>query len=291
MNATLPSGLSRRAFALTFAVAALSAAALLATAAQAQTAGDPAAGKLLFDDTVNQTGNQMLTGNCTTCHSVLSRRNRLSGGGGEFAIVDLTLAQTRIAAAIANIPAMNQFGFLGDAEIRHIAAYIADTPKTSYAQLDFATSGVNVAQSLPLDLTNAVTNSTTTATGARVTVQSVAISGANAADFSITGDNCTAQTLESVGAMSGSSTCRVTVRFSSATTAGKTATLRFTLDPASSTTHFTRDVALSGVAAGAAPAPAPAPGSDDGGGALGFGWLAVLAAAVAALRFAPRRAA
>lgn len=289
MNATLPSGLSRRAFALTLAIAALSAAALLATAAQAQTTGDPAAGKLLFDDTVNQTGNQMLTGNCTTCHSVLSRRNRLSNGGGEFAAVDPTAAQTRIAAAIANIPAMSQFGFLGDAEIRHIAAYIADTPKTSYAQLDFATSGVGVAQSLPLDLTNAVTNSTNTATGARITVQGVAISGADASDFSITGDTCTAQTLETVGAMNGNSTCRVTVRFTSAMTAGKTATLRFTLDPASSTTNFTRDVALSGVAAGAAPSPAPV--GDDGGGALGFGWLAALAAAVAALRLAPRRSA
>ena len=285
MNATLPSGFSRRAFALTFAVAALSAAALLATAAQAQATGDAAVGKLLFDDTVNQSGNSMLTGACTTCHSVGNRRNRISGGGGVFAAVGFDTAQARIVAAITGVSAMNQFVILGDAEIRNLAAYIADTPRTSDDTLDFAPSAVNVAQSLPLDLTNAATNSTDNLAGGRVTVSSVAIVGANTADFSITSDACSLQLL-ALGA-----TCRVTVRFASATTAARAATLRFTLDPEFPTTApaYTRDVPLTGVAAGTAPPSAP--GDDDGGGALGWGWLAALAAAVAALRRAPRRGA
>lgn len=283
MNASLPSVLSRRAFAVTLAVAMLSAALLLlATTAQAQTsAGDPAVGKLLFDDTIAQTGNQTLTGNCTTCHSILSRRNRL--GGGEFAMVDATLAQTRIAAAIANVQAMSQFAFLEDTEIRHLAAYIADTPKTNDDELDFAPGAANVAQSLPVDLTNAVTNSTTNATGGRPTVTSVQIVGPDAAHFSITNDACLLQTLPLGG------TCRVEVTFSAATTAPRTATLRFTLDPDFPTTaaNYTREVALQGTAAGATPTPAPTPGG-DGGGAFGLGGLGALAAA-AALAAATRR--
>lgn len=285
MNATLPSGFSRRAFALTFAIAALSAATLLATA-QAQTTGDPATGKLLYDDTPGQTGNQMLTGACNTCHSVLDRRNRISNGGGDFAAVGVETARLRLIAAISGVPQMGQFSFLSDAEIRNLASYIADTPKTSYDTLDFAPSAVNVAQSLPLDLNNAVTNSTTNLGGGRVAVTGVAIVGANAGDFSLTSDACTSQMLALGG------TCRVTVRFASATTAARTATLRFTLDPEFPTTtpNYTRDVALTGVAAGAAPAPAPAPGGDDGGGgALGAGWLAALAAAAAAAAATRRR--
>ena len=248
-------------------------------AGHAQASGDAVTGKLLFDDTPNQVGNQQLN-LCNNCHTVESRRERI--GGNQFGPVTFASAQGRLQTAInSNTGGMGQFSVLSATQVSDLAAYIADTPGTSPTRLDFAPSAVNVAQSLPLDLMHAAAPSTLLGT---VRVTSVVISGANASDFSLTSDACTAQTLIASG------TCRVTVRFISATTALKSATLTYTFDPLGSILNFTRTVTLSGAVAVATPPPAPPPSGDDsGGGALGFGWLAALAAAVVATRRVTRR--
>jgi cytochrome c553 len=252
-----------------------------ATPAHAQTSGNPVTGKLLYEDTPNQVNNQQINA-CVNCHTVESRRQLLSGN--QFGPVPFATAQSRLQGAInANTGGMGQFSVLSAQEVVDLAGYLSDTPKTSATQLDFAPGAVNVAASLPLDLTHAI------ATSATIRVTSVAISGTNASDFSVTSDACSLQTLNASG------TCRVTVRFMSATTAGKSARITFTLDPSNSTTNFTREVVLTGAVAVAAPppapapSPAPAPATDTGGGSLGWPWLAALAAAVAATRRATRR--
>ena len=59
--------------------AALACLALWAAPSSAQTAGDPAAGKLLFEDTPNESGTVQL-GTCTNCHTVQDRRSRIATG-------------------------------------------------------------------------------------------------------------------------------------------------------------------------------------------------------------------
>ncbi len=260
-------------------------AALVASPARAQASGDAVIGKLLFDDTPNVVGNQQL-GACWNCHSTVENR-RIQLSGNQFGPLSFATALSRLQSAIgSNVGgAMGQFSVLSTDQVRDLAAYLADLPTTSDTQLDFAPSAINMAQSLSVDLTNAKAPSTTL--GNTVRVATVAISGANASDFTITSDACVLQTLSANG------TCRVTVRFMSATTAAKNATLTFTLDPAGSVTNFTRTVALTGAVAVAAPPPASSPsgggGDGGGGGALGVGWLAALAAAVIATRRATRR--
>lgn len=273
-----------RAFARTFAAAAVLAVAALSTAqpARAQASGDPVIGKLLFDDTPNQTNNQQL-GACVNCHgSVENRRIQISGN--QFGPLTFATAQSRLQTAINSNTggSMGQFSVLTAAQVDDLAAYIADLPRTSATQLDFAPSAVNVEERLPLDLTQATAPSGTLGT---VRVSSVVISGMNASDFSLATDSCSTQTLAANG------TCRVTVRFMSATTAAKSARVTYTLNPSGSLTDFTREVVLTGAVAVATPPPPATPpsGGDSGGGALGFGWLAALAAAVVAARRVTRR--
>jgi cytochrome c553 len=249
----------------------------------AQSSGDAVVGKLLYEDTPNQATSQQLNAACANCHTVDSRRARIEPNQAPFGLISLATAQGRLQSAInSNVGGMGQFSVLTTQEVRDLAAYIADSPAASATQLDFAPSAVNVSQSLPLDLRHAAAPA---GTFGNVRVASVAISGTNASDFSITSDACSLQTLTANG------TCRVTVRFVSATTAGKTARLTFTLDPSTSTSNFTREVTLNGAVTVAAPPPAPpsSGGGDSGGGALGAGWLAALAAAVVATRRATRR--
>jgi cytochrome c553 len=273
-----------RAFARTLAtsVVLVAAAWSAAPAVKAQSSGDAVIGKLLFDDTPNQASSQQLNAACANCHDVASRRARIEPNQAPFGLIAMPTAQARLQSAInANTGGMGQFSVLTAQEVRDLAAYIADSPTTSATQLDFAPSAVNVSQSLPLDLTQAAAPA---GTFGNVRVASVAIGGTNASDFSITSDACSLQTLAASG------TCRITVRFVSATTAGKSARLTFTLDPSTSTSNFTREVTLTGAVTVATPSPAPAPsGGDGGGGALGLGWLAALAAAVVATRRVTRR--
>ena len=252
----------------------------------AQTTGDPAAGKLLFEDTPGETGMGQL-GACTNCHSIHDRRNRIATGGTNssatppFTAVSFTSASGRFGTAIASNygGAMGQFSALNNTQFTNIAAYIADTPKLSVASLSFSPSAINTnTLSQDVDLSNAVTNGT-------LTITSVAISGTGAARFTSTADSCTSQTI-AASTTSTASTCRVSVRFSAPNTTAYNATMTLTMRVQSSMTTFTRTLPLSGQVA--TPPPAGGGGGDSGGGGLGLVWLAGLALATAAL--ARRRA-
>ncbi|WP_157598006.1 MULTISPECIES: hypothetical protein [unclassified Rhizobacter] len=260
-------------------------AALATTAFAAHATDNPATGKLLFEDTMNQTG-LSFTGNCTSCHTnVQNRRAEIhfkTGGGSRdpFAAIDAETALNRIGYALNNVSAMKQFQVLEADQLTDLAAFIADTPKTSDTALSFSASAVNTPTvSQNLDLRNGVTFG-------QVTVDSVAIGGTGAARFTLKSDTCTAQKLAA------SATCRATISFSAADTAGYSATLTMTMHQGSSTTKFTRTVALDGAVGVVTPPPSGGNGggtsggnnSDEGGGALGVAWLGGLAIATALLR-------
>ena len=242
----------------------------LALATAPAWAQNAVAGKALFDNTINATGNNALTGNCTSCHaSVQERRTQI--GGSPFAEISLTLATNRLGMAIASQPAMRPFQALSQAQILDIAAYIADTPETSTDQLNFTASATNTATAAQfVDLRHAVATSET------LSVVGVAITGTNASRFTRTSDTCDQQALPAGGS------CRVTVTFSSPDTAGTMVPLTFTLRQGASTTPFTRTMFLNGAVAVSAP-PAVASASESGGGAMGWPWLVALALATAAL--------
>lgn len=255
-------------------LAALAIAALIALPA-ARAADDPVAGRALFDDTMAQTG-LTFSANCSGCHSVQSRRAMLSGSNDPFGVIAFDDTVGALVSAITGgVDVMRQFNnVLTLQQVRDLSAYIADTPRTSATALDFSASAVNTPSATQnLDLRHAV------ATDETLTVVSVAISGSGAARFTRNADTCDAQTL---GA---GDSCPVTLSFSAPDGARYDASLDFTLRQGSSTTTFTRSVALSGVATDTTTPPPPPPpaDNDDGGGALGLGWLAALAAAVAAL--------
>lgn len=253
--------------------AAFALAALLALPAAAQTTDDPVAGRALFDNTMAETG-RTFSANCSGCHDVQSRRAMLSGSNNPFAAIVFEDALEDLVIAITgSVDAMRQFeNVLTLQQVRDLSAYIVDTPRSSTTALDFSASAVNTPTAAQnVDLRHAV------ATDETLEVVSVAISGSGAARFTRTSDACDAQTL-APGA-----SCRISLSFSSPDTAGRTASLDFTLRQGASSTTFTRSVALSGVASGTTTPPPHAGGSDDGGGALGLGWLAALGAAIAGL--------
>ncbi|MBX3620254.1 MAG: choice-of-anchor D domain-containing protein [Rhizobacter sp.] len=235
----------------------------------AQSADDPAKGKLLFEDTTGQAPDASLTHNCTNCHgSVQNRRTHIAGSN--FADISFDTAMSHFGIAIANNAGgqMGQYTRLDAQQVRDIAAYIADTPKTSAAELDFVATAVNTnTLSQTVDLTNAATSGTLTITG-------VAITGTGAARFTSSSDTCSTQTLPASGS------CRVAVRFTAPDAAAYTASLTMTMRVQGSSSTFTRDVPLSGQVNPPAPMPAA---SDEGGGALGPAWLAGLAMATLVL--------
>lgn len=251
-------------------VAALTIAALVGvTPAQAQNA---VTGKLLFEDTPNVSGINTLTGSCTSCHGGVENR-RIKIAGDRYVEISVATATERFRLAIASVGPMAQFDALSVEQVQNIAAYLADTPRRSVDRLDLTAAAINtpgVAQSV--DLRHAA------ATAETLHVMSVAVSGTGAARFTRSADSCDQQTL-APGA-----SCRVTVTYAAPDTAGAAASLTITLRQGTSTTDFTRAVALSGaVATTTTPPPPAASGTDSGGGALGFGWLFGLATATAAL--------
>lgn len=241
---------------------------LVSLGASAQ-AGDPVRGRDMWSDTPGISGNQMINGSCSNCHTIADRRNVISNGGGTFADIAFDTAFNRVGTAIANQSAMVTFRPLLQSvqqqDVRDLAAYVADTPKTTATALDFTASTVNVATATQVvDLRHSVAP----LGAANLSITSVTIAGANASAFQISSNSCT--TLMANGI------CTVGVRFTSPDTAGKTATLTFSLRQG--TTDFTRSVALTGAVA------VSSPPADSGGGALGPGWLALLALGTLALR-------
>jgi cytochrome c553 len=246
----------------TLAALALS---VLAFAAQAQTADDPVNGKALFENTALASGNAGLP-ICTSCHgSVEARRSQLSGTGDSFADITFDTAMTRFTTALATQPDMRPLRVLTNQQVRNIAAYIADTPKTSpvsETQLNFsaALNGNSAAQT--------VTLKHATATIETLQIVSVAAIGAGASNF-IVQPACNLVTLQPGG------TCALTVTYSPTTSTASTPDLVFTMKQGASTTTFERVLFLNGSVT--------TDSGGGGGGALGLGWLAVLGAAVAAL--------
>jgi mono/diheme cytochrome c family protein len=251
------------------AVAALAFAALVGTVpAHAQNA---VTGKLLFEDTPNASGINTLTGSCTSCHGSVENR-RIKIAGDRYAEISLATATERFRLAIASVGPMAQFDALSVEQVQNIAAYLADTPRRSVDRLDLTAAAINApGPSQSVDLRHAV------ATTESLHVMSVAVSGAGATRFTRSADSCDQQTL-APGA-----SCRVTVGYAAPDTAGAAASLTFTLRQGTSTSDFTRVVALSGAVATTTPPPPVASGTDTGGGALGLGWLAGLAASCVAL--------
>ena len=223
-------------------------------------------GKLLFEDTPGASGISTLTGSCINCHGSVQNR-RIAIGGSAFADISFDTAMTRFVQAVQGQPVMNQFSALSTQQARDIAAYIADTPKTSAASLSFAPATVNtVSAAQSVDLTAAVATG-----GENLQVTGVALSGAGAARFTNSSDTCNLQTL-----LPGTS-CRVSVTFSAPDTSVYLAQLTLTMRQGSSAT-FTRTVNLTGAVPGSNPPPSG--GDDGGGGAVNWYWLAGLGVAV-----------
>jgi cytochrome c553 len=256
--------------------------ACLALWAAPSVAQDPNSGQRLFNDTSNESGIGAL-GNCTNCHNAQERRNRIATGSLSstpiFTAVTFDRAMSHFGAAIGGNygGVMGQFSQLGEERIADIAAYLADTPKTSVAQLGFTATAVNTnTLSQSVDLTNAITSGTLTITG-------VTITGSGAARFTSTADSCNTQTLAASTLLTTTS-CRVSVRFSAPDTAAYSASLNLAMRVQGSGTTFTRAVPLTGQVGSTTPPPATGgAGSDDGGGALGLAWLCGLALATAVL--------
>ena len=243
---------------------------VLAFAAQAQTADNPVTGKALFENTALASGNAGLP-SCTSCHgSVEARRSQISGTGDSFADITFDTAMTRFTAALATQPDMRPLRVLTNQQVRDIAAYIADTPKTtpeSESQLNFsaALNGNSAAQTVSLKHSTAVSEN--------LQITSVAAVGTGAANFVLAKAGCEGVTLAPAG------TCSITVTYAPTTSAVSTPDLVFTMKQGASTTTFERVLFLNGSIASTTP-----PATDSGGGgALGLGWLAALGTAVAAL--------
>lgn len=251
---------------------------LICGTAQAQTpTGNPINGKALFDNTRVSSGKPSITMNCTNCHTegVEERRSAISANTGgladRYADITFDAAMARFTAAITRAGSpMQQFSALDPQQVYDIAAYLADTPKTtpvSETQLNFsaALNGNSAAQT--------VTLRHATATSENLRVVSVAAVGPGAANFVVQKANC-----EGVTLTPGSSCPAVSVTYAPTTGGASTADLVFTLRQGTSTTNFERVLFLSGSIAGSTP-----PASDSGGGALGLGWLAALGLAIATL--------
>lgn len=252
-------------------------------AASPALAQDAVQGRRLFVDTINTTRLTTLTGNCTSCHGSVENR-RIKIGGSRYAEISPALASDRFRVAVASVSAMQQFEALTAEHVQDLAAYLADTPRVSEAQLDFTATAVNtVTAPKSVQLVHSV------ATEKTLRVVGVAVEGLEAARFSRSADGCDGQTLPPSG------TCAVSVQFAARDNAGRSASVVFTLQESGSSETFTRSVALTGaVAPSSAPPPAQTPASaadSGGGGAVVPGWAAALALAVLALQRANWRAA
>jgi cytochrome c553 len=259
--------------------AALACLALWAAPSVAQSSGDPVSGKLLFEDTPNESGNNQLANACTNCHTVQNRRSIIATGSltsQPFADITYEAALGEFMNAMNIIPAMNQYrptNGLSTEQVADIAAYIADTPKitatgltTSPNALAFSSSASGVAVTKSLTINHSVaTTSNLQVTGVSLAAGTTAFSRTSA---------CNTTTLSPSG------TCTFSVTYTPTSTTAESRTLTISMQQGS--VMFTRTVNLNGSVAGATPPPAPA-GDDSGGGALGWAWLSGLALATAVL--------
>jgi cytochrome c553 len=268
---------------------ALLLAAAASGAAVAQTA-DVARGRRLFEQTPAETGIQSLQ-NCRDCHNaafinpnldpVAERRRAI--GGELFPNITPALARTRIGVGL-NQSDMAQFRTTLDSQdLDDLAAYIADTPKTSASSLELSAPAVQGTDNAVFTLSHSA------ATTFPLVVNTVTVSGAGAASYVASG--CAGQTLNA------GNQCTVLVQFTASDTARKNAQVLVSLTQQN--VNFTRAVSVTGGVTGVTPPPDgggggglnPGGGGGEGGGALAWGWLAALLAAAAAARRVGRGAA
>lgn len=250
---------------------------LLATPALA--VDDPLAGRTLFNNTPSS-GKAGITLSCPACHgSVEDRRAHISGVGDPYADISFDQAMTFFARALQNQSAMQQFRALDVQQVRNIAAYLADTPEITPASdttMSFTTTAINtVSAAQTLTIRHAVATSET------LTIVGVAAVGPEAGNFTVQ-PACNGLVLQPAG------TCSLNVSYSPRNANVSTPDLVVTLKQGTSAVQFERALFLSGSIAGTTPPPATG-GGDSGGGALGAGWLAALALAVASLPGSRRR--
>ncbi len=248
----------------------------LAQAAVAQTpSGDAVRGKPLFENTPTASGKAGITANCISCHlSVENRRSTISANSGgaadPYADISFDMAMTRFSMALQNQTAMRMFQALEAQQVWDIAAYLADTPKTnppSETQINLTTAINTSTPARTVSLTHA------RATTENLFVSNVALVGAGAGSF-VLGNR---QGCEGVTLNPGQS-CSVNVTYAPTTNGISDVELVLTMKQGGGTNpNFERVLPFRGtVTGGGSPA-------DDGGGALGLGWLAALGVAVAAL--------
>lgn len=248
---------------------------LLASAAQAQTADNPVTGKTLFENTGVASSHPNLP-TCVSCHgSVEDRRIKISvntgGAADPYADIDFATAMTHFTTAIANQGGMKQFQVLTAQQQRDIAAYLADTPKTtppSETPLSFsaALNGNSAAQTVTLR------HATTAAVN--LSVKGVTLEGSGAAQFLLGNP---AVSCLAAPSLAPAQSCAVNVTYVPTSSGAASAELVFRMSQGTSG-DFYRVLPLAGsVAATTAPA------DDSGGGALGLAWLLALGAAVAGL--------
>jgi cytochrome c553 len=262
--------------------AGLACLALWTAPSSAQTSGDPAMGKLLFEDTSNQSGNVQL-GTCINCHTIQDRRSRIATGnlsGAEFADISFDRAMTRFTAAIGGnfSGVMGQFSQLDTQQTHDIAAYLSDTPKVTATDLSTTNTLAFVASGVGNAVTKDITISHSIATTDNLQITSVNL-GAGATAFT-TSSSCNNVVRAPAG------TCNFSATYTPTGTAAESKILTVSLQQGS--VMFNRTVMLNGSVAGVS-APLPSGDtSDSGGGALGLAWLSGLALATAVLSRQPR---
>ena len=255
------------------AFAVLSAASLGMAPAWAQTSGDPVRGKQLFEDTPGTSGLNTL-GSCTNCHaSIQDRRASVSGSATQSPAISFETAMNKFGAALGRSQ-MQQFTALSVDDRGAIAAYIADTPKADVTALTFTATAINTTTaSQTIKVTSPLAPLGT------LVISKIEIAGTGVANFGRTFE-CDAKTFTTPG-----SSCTFSVYYSPKTTAASNPVVTITMKEGSSP-DILRRVTLNGsiTTASTPPATTPATSSgDSGGGAIGWAWLAGLAAATLAL--------
>jgi hypothetical protein len=230
---------------------------VLAFAAQAQTADNPVTGKALFENTpARGKAGPELPG----CHGSVEARRSRQQYRRQLCRYHVRYGVARFTAALATQPDMRPLRVLTNQQVRDIAVYIADTPKTtpeSESQLNFsaALNGNSAAQTVSLKHSTAVSEN--------LQITSVAAVGTGAANFVLAKAGCEGVTLAPAG------TCSITVTYAPTTSAVSTPDLVFTMKQGASTTTFERVLFSNGSIASTTP---PATDSGGGGASAWAGW-------------------
>jgi cytochrome c553 len=253
------------------ASAALFALTLGATPAFAQTSGDPVRGKALFEDTPGASGINTL-GSCTNCHaSIQDRRGAVANTSAQSPVITFETAMNEFGTALGR-PQMQQFTALSVEDRGAIAAYIADTPAVNAVALTFTATAINT-----ITASQTITVTSPQAPLGTLVVSKIEIAGTGAANFGRTYE-CDAKTFTTAG-----SACSFTVYYSPKDTTTSNPVVTITMKEGSSP-DILRRVTLNGsVSTTTSPPTTTAPEEDSGGGAIGWAWLAGLAAATVAL--------